>query len=180
MIKETVHKAYSFSKTKHEGQFRNFSGLPYFTHPKYVARIVEELTEDPELTAAALLHDTLEDTNTTYDELVIEFGSSIANIVKELTSPEVMTPNKKVYLADKMAVMTDGALTVKLADRYHNILFLESDDVSKSFLLKYTDETDYIIAALKKHRPFNEDQQKLFFAIQGILGLLKARTRRYQ
>lgn len=179
MIKEVVHKAYSFSKAKHEGQFRNFSGLPYFTHPKYVARIISELTESPELTAAAFLHDTLEDTQTTYEELVAEFGIDIANIVKELTNPGQMLPSKKVYLSEKMIGMSDGALTVKLADRYHNILFLESDDVGRKFLLKYTDETDYIASHLK-HRLLNKDQEKLFFAIQGILDLLKVRTRNYR
>lgn len=180
MIKEIVHKAYSFSKAKHEGQTRNFSGLPYFTHPKYVARIIEELTENPELIASAFLHDTLEDTKTTYDELITEFNIDIANIVKELTNPPKLGSGKKLYMAEKLLTISDNALTIKLADRYHNILFLESDDVAKKFLLKYTDETDYIMNKLKAGRYLHEDQQTLFFAIRGILDLLKARTRRYR
>lgn len=178
MIKKIIHKAYSFSEAKHQGQVRNFSGLPYFTHPKYVARIVEELTEDPELTAVAFLHDTLEDTDTTYEELEAEFGRGIANQVLELTNPKEMLPNKREYMAKKLIFVSEGSLTVKLADRYHNVLFLESDDVTRKFIRRYSDETDYILKQLHDNRMLNGDQERLFFAIHGILDLLKVRNRR--
>src|SRR6056297_112204 len=117
MLKEVVNKAYNFSKVKHEGQVRKFSGLPYFSHPKYVARIIEELTNDPAMVAVALLHDVLEDTDATLQELEEEFGQEIAELVKELTNPEKMLPNKKLYLADKLAnQISDKALLIKLAD----------------------------------------------------------------
>lgn len=178
MIKKIIHKAYSFSENKHQGQVRNFSGLPYFTHPKYVARIVEELTGDPELTAAAFLHDTLEDTDTTYEEIELEFGRGIANMVLELTNKkEDMVPSKKEYLAKKLVYISSDALTVKLADRYHNVLFLESDDVTRKFIKRYGDETDHILKTLKDNRPLDTNQQNIFLAISGILNLLKVRNR---
>lgn len=49
MIKEKVFEAYEYAKEKHKGQKRKFSGAPYFVHPKAVARIVEQLTDDPDL-----------------------------------------------------------------------------------------------------------------------------------
>ena len=178
MIKKIIHKAYSFSEAKHQGQVRSFSGLPYFTHPKYVARIVEELTGDPELTAVALLHDTLEDTDTTYEELELEFGKGIANMVLELTNrKEDMLPSKKEYLAKKLVYVSSDALTVKLADRYHNVLFLESDDVTRKFIKRYSDETDHILTTLRDNRSMDTNQKTLFFAIRGILYLLRARNR---
>lgn len=179
MLKEVVNKAYNFSKVKHEGQVRKFSGLPYFSHPKYVARIIEELTNDPAMVAVALLHDVLEDTDATLQELEEEFGQEIAELVKELTNPEKMLPNKKLYLADKLAnQISDKALLIKLADRYHNVLFLESDLVSVSFIKKYYYETMFILKAIKtSDRKLTEEQLSIYEAINSIMKFIGLRQK---
>ena len=82
--KELIEKAYEFAKRKHQGQFRK-SGEPYFSHPAEVAYILAELKMDVPTIVAGLLHDTLEDTDTTYQELEEEFGREVAFIVKGVT-----------------------------------------------------------------------------------------------
>ncbi|KAL0487569.1 guanosine-3',5'-bis(diphosphate) 3'-pyrophosphohydrolase [Acrasis kona] len=78
-------KALIFAKEKHKGQTRS-DGTPYINHPSRVANTVKEFTDNEEVIAAGYLHDTLEDTETTYEEIENEFTPLVAKIVKELTS----------------------------------------------------------------------------------------------
>src|SRR5262249_7126772 len=84
---ETVRRAAACAAEKHRNQRRkDLEASPYITHPIQLAYIlVQADIEDPAVLAAALLHDTIEDTNTTLDELEIVFGYEIANIVAECT-----------------------------------------------------------------------------------------------
>ena len=77
-----IIKAYNFSESAHEGQFRN-SGERYFVHPFNVAMILAELNMDAATIIAGLLHDVLEDTNVTYDTLVVKFNEEVANLVED-------------------------------------------------------------------------------------------------
>src|SRR5579883_1474083 len=79
-----IQKAYEFAKKDHEGQQR-LSGDAYLTHLVGVADILAELHMDSVTIAAGLLHDILEDTKITYDELKAEFGEEIANLVDGVT-----------------------------------------------------------------------------------------------
>ena len=79
-----LQKTYQFCKMAHEGQFRR-SGEPYYHHPFSVAEIIAELNLDDESICAALLHDTIEDTEYGYDYVKKEFGEDIANIVDGVT-----------------------------------------------------------------------------------------------
>ena len=79
-----LEKTYRFCKMAHEGQFRR-SGEPYYNHPVSVAEIIAELNLDDESICAALLHDTIEDTEYGYDYVKKEFGEDIANIVDGVT-----------------------------------------------------------------------------------------------
>jgi guanosine-3',5'-bis(diphosphate) 3'-pyrophosphohydrolase len=79
-----IQKAYDFAKKAHEGQQR-LSGEEYLTHLVGVADILAELHMDSVTIAAGLLHDILEDTPVTYDQLKVEFGEEIANLVEGVT-----------------------------------------------------------------------------------------------
>ena len=79
-----VQKAYEFAKAKHGDQLRK-SGEPYIIHPVQVAYILANLGLDDNTICAALLHDVLEDTNTTYDDLVKEFNEEVAYMVDGVT-----------------------------------------------------------------------------------------------
>jgi len=184
MIKERVIKAYEFSKEKHSGQERKFSGLPYFSHPKEVSRIIEQLTNNEDLVIAALLHDTIEDTNTTYEEIEKEFGKKVADIVLEVTSDDersLRKYGKGLYLGMKMMTMTTDALIVKLADRFHNVKYLEGDDVPLKFVKKYCHETWTILKIVKDSdtmnnvHPLNNVRDLLIERIEIILKFLEVR-----
>jgi len=131
MIKDNIVKAYNFAKNAHDetGKLRKFSVLPYFVHPKNVARIVEDLTNDEYLIQVALLHDVIEDTEYTYEDIKKEFGSYIADLVNELSidKSQYLNLGKTGTLKKEISELSDEAFVVKLADRYHNVMYLDKD-----------------------------------------------------
>lgn len=173
MIKEIIIKAYNYSKEKHDGQKRKWSNLDYFTHPKAVARMIEDLTKKDYLVAVALLHDVIEDTDATYLDIVGKFGQRIATLVMELTeTPEKRKELKKSeYLIREMLQISDDALTVKLADRYHNIKFLEKDIKEiehNDFAIYYIKHTKEVLEGISE-RKLNEEQQVLYNGIENAI-----------
>ncbi len=78
---DLIGRAVLFAAMKHAGQTRKGSGTPYITHVMEAMAIVSEMTDDQEIQAAALLHDTLEDTDTTKEQLVHYFGERVADLV---------------------------------------------------------------------------------------------------
>lgn len=117
--------AYAFAKYKHNqtGAVRKGSGLPYFVHPKGVAMIVLENGGTVEQINSALLHDTIEDTETSSFELKTLFGQKVASIVWELTNSriEIEELGKEEYMSKKLINLSEDALTVKLADFIYNM-----------------------------------------------------------
>lgn len=86
-MKEATEKALQFATEKHSGQKRR-GGEDYVQHCIRVSLTVSWLTSKEEVIIAALLHDTLEDTNTSYDELEAQFGSEVARLVRSLSNNE--------------------------------------------------------------------------------------------
>jgi len=84
MTKNLVQKAIEYATKAHEDQYRD-DGQPYIVHPARVAGLVSLCGADDTVIAAAWLHDTIEDTETTYDDLVAEFGQEVADLVNEVT-----------------------------------------------------------------------------------------------
>ena len=72
----------------HNGTERRGKGFPYIIHPMEAAAIVATITNDPEMLAAAVLHDVVEDTDVTIDQIRIEFGDRIAQLVQHETAPK--------------------------------------------------------------------------------------------
>jgi len=153
-----VLKAIKFASEKHRGQERRGSGLPYVTHPIIVMELVQKYKGDSknieELKSAALLHDTLEDTETSYQEIEREFGPLVGSIVLELTSDEVMIEElgKNEYLKLKMLKMSQYAFTLKLLDRLSNIM-----DAPREVYVK---KTLNMLAFLLQERKEITDRQK--------------------
>ena len=172
MDKELITKAYKFAKLKHQGQLRD-NGQQYIVHPIRVARIVLENKHSKNcdiLVASALLHDTLEDTYTSYKELEENFGEVIASLVMELTTASYMPKleGKDVYLSHKMENMSSYALYVKLADRLDNISDLSNTTDEKR--IRILNQTKNIIDYLTTHITFTSSQQKIVDKINKILG----------
>jgi len=128
---DLLRKAYVFSAKVHMGQIR-LSGEPYLTHPLEVAGILTQLRLDAASVATGLLHDTVEDTLTTLEEIQENFGQEIANLVDGVTkisqislktSEESQAENfRKIILA---MVNDIRVILIKLADRLHNMRTLK-------------------------------------------------------
>ena len=121
---EIVLRAAAFAAEKHRSQRRkDEEASPYINHPLQVAHIlVQADIEDPEVLAAALLHDTIEDTNTSLEELEIVFGYAIAGIVNECTDNKKLNKlERKQAQIDHAAHISRKAKLVKLADKIANV-----------------------------------------------------------
>ena len=126
---DLLRHAYVFSANRHQGQVRR-SGEPYMTHPLTVAWILAEMELDEVSIATGLLHDLLEDTATTAEELELEFGAEVARLVVALTKMstyESSFSSREATEAENfrrllLASMDDvRVILVKLADRLHNM-----------------------------------------------------------
>lgn len=155
-----TNKSLEFAREKHKGQIRkNNTPVEYITHPINVANLVKKYANNAEniddLVSSAYLHDTLEDTNTTYEELICNFGNIISNLVKELTNNDVLKKEmgKTKYLSMKMANMSENALIIKLCDRLDNVSSLY--DTNKAFIDKYLRETISILNYIINNRNLN-------------------------
>jgi GTP diphosphokinase / guanosine-3',5'-bis(diphosphate) 3'-diphosphatase len=121
---EIVLRAAAFAAEKHRTQRRkDAEASPYINHPIQLAYIlVQADIEDPVVLASALLHDTIEDTQTTLDELEIVFGYEIANIVAECSDDKSLTKlERKQAQIDHAATISHQAKLVKLADKIANV-----------------------------------------------------------
>lgn len=101
-----VDRAVKFAILKHSGDSRKGTKTPYIIHTMEAAAIVAGMTEDQELIAAAVLHDTLEDTDTTYDELKEAFGERVAKLVEEESEDKQKDrPAEETWLERKQATL---------------------------------------------------------------------------
>ncbi len=127
-----VAKAYNYAEMAHSNAQTRFSGERYFVHPYHVAIILADLHVDVQTIAAGLLHDVVEDTGITYDDIKREFGVEIANMVDGVTKlSKVKYRNKEERQAESLRKMIIAmskdirVVIIKLADRLHNIRTLE-------------------------------------------------------
>ena len=128
---EFVKKAYEYANNLHSGQVRQ-SGDPYITHPLNVAYILADMHADVDTVCAGLLHDTLEDTNITKEDIAHDFNQSIANLVNGVTKISKMNFSSKQdqNMANTRKIITSitedvRIIIIKLADRLHNMRTLE-------------------------------------------------------
>lgn len=129
--KAMVRKAYSYADELHKNQFRQ-SGEPYIMHPLNVAYILSEMHADADTICAGLLHDTIEDTNTTKEVIAEQFNSSVANLVDGVTKISKLNFSSKAdqNMANTRKIITGlttdvRIIIIKLADRLHNMRTLE-------------------------------------------------------
>ncbi|MBU1279831.1 MAG: bifunctional (p)ppGpp synthetase/guanosine-3',5'-bis(diphosphate) 3'-pyrophosphohydrolase [Alphaproteobacteria bacterium] len=127
-----IREAYAYGREMHEGQFRR-SGEPYFTHPVAVAAILTEQALDDATIITALLHDTIEDTKSTYSEVERKFGTDVAELVDGVTKlTNLQLSSSETKQAENfrklfMAMSKDlRVILVKLADRLHNMRTIKS------------------------------------------------------
>ncbi|MDO8985301.1 bifunctional (p)ppGpp synthetase/guanosine-3',5'-bis(diphosphate) 3'-pyrophosphohydrolase [Cypionkella sp.] len=149
---ELIRRAYAYGAAMHEGQMRK-SGEPYFTHPVAVAAILTEQQLDDATIITALLHDTIEDTKSTYAEVAKLFGEEVAELVDGVTKlTNLQLSNTESQQAENfrklfLAMSKDlRVILVKLADRLHNMRTIKSMNPEKQ--AKKARETMEIYAPL--------------------------------
>ena len=168
-----IEKAYDFALSAHKSQLRH-SGDPYISHPLAVAGILLNLKLDTATIVTGLLHDTLEDTLTTEDELKHEFGDEVVKLVNgvtKLSKIETYTENKfqaenfrKLILAMSKDIRV---LLVKLADRLHNmrtIQFVPQEDKRKKIASETIEIYSPLAGRLGMHE-FKDELEDLSFQI---------------
>ena len=166
-----IKNAYNYAAKAHKTQKRH-SGDPYIVHPLAVANILAELKLDGPTITTALLHDTIEDTEATYDEVEKIFGNEIAELVDGVTKiSKLEMENKNLKAGDnfrKLILATSKdirVLLVKLADRLHNIRTIDSIE-KKEKRERIAKETMEIYAPLAErmgiHKVRDELEDKAF------------------
>jgi guanosine-3',5'-bis(diphosphate) 3'-pyrophosphohydrolase len=155
----TLARADAFAAGAHSGQTRKCGVIPYIVHPRGVRVLLEQagITHSPTL-AAALLHDTVEDTPVTSAQVEQEFGSEIAGIVAELTDDMGMTREARHALqAQHASTMSIPASCIKLADRTYNLrdFYSQKPDESSRERIR-----DYAIYSETLYQKFNDRAEK--------------------
>ena len=163
---ETLNKAYDFAVKAHSNQKRD-SGDPYVFHPIAVANILTELKLDSATIATGLLHDTIEDTIATYENVKIEFGEEVADLVNGVTKLSALEnkvlSNTKAENFRKLILATSKdirVLLVKLADRLHNMRTIDYiNDIEKK--KRISKDTMEIYAPLADRMGMNRIRDEL-------------------
>ena len=130
-----LEEAAKFAAQKHAGQYRKGTKLPYIVHPMEAAAICASLTDDVEVLAAALLHDTMEDAGATFDEIEERFGSRVATLVasesenkREDLQPAKTWKIRKTETIEHLKSTDDvGVKMVCLGDKLSNIRAIQRD-----------------------------------------------------
>lgn len=117
-MKELIWDAYCVADAAHQGQFRKHGFLPYITHPMAVASMLVKYKQAPEVIAAGLLHDTVEDCNRTLEGIKTRFGSEVAFLVDGVTKEA--TKEATLVKLVSYAKQDPRVLLIKLCDVAHN------------------------------------------------------------
>jgi len=163
--KAFVAYAEGYAIASHGMQKRKYTGEPYVNHCIAVAETVASVSDDAEIIAAALLHDTLEDTSKTFTDLLLDFGPRVASLVLEVTDVSRLADGnraarKKIDLYH-LARTSAAAATIKLADMIDNSRSILAHD--EGFARVYIPEKSAVLAVLQ------HGDKTLFNAADGIL-----------
>jgi len=124
-----AREAYEFARESHEGQERKGDGSPYINHPTELARLLRRAGyDDEELLAATFLHDVVEDTDTTLDEIEEAFGSGVRDLVEAMTEDKDLEPyeRRKEHHRDQVEAGGERAVLIYAADKVANLRDLRS------------------------------------------------------
>jgi len=147
-----LHRAISFAVQAHMGQDRKYSKVPYIAHPLSVMQIVRTVTDDETMLIAAVLHDVVEDTPITSDEIFTKFGRRVGELVDDLTDVSQPEDGNREYRKNKdrehTAAAHPDAKTVKLADLIHNAESIIAADAN--FAVTFMREKEALLEVLKE------------------------------
>lgn len=118
-----VFEAVEFAARAHSGQYRKGTRVPYVLHPMRVARILIDVDAPPVVVAAAILHDTVEDTAATLSQIESQFGADVAGLVAAVSEPDRSAPweERKRHTIATLADLPSQALLIVCADKLDNL-----------------------------------------------------------
>ena len=163
-----VLKATQFAALKHCDQRRKDGKTPYIIHPISVAMILAEIgsIEDLEILSAALLHDTLEDTDTSAHELEKIFGSRVRIIVEELTDNDMLTfSQRKQMQIDNAPYLSKDATLVRIADKISNVSDVIKNPPPEWNQKRCNKYVDWAEAVMNNCQKVNQDLENHFFEL---------------
>jgi len=158
-----ILEAARFAASKHHGQFRKGSDPePYIVHPLEVAQLLARVgnVEDTDVLIAALLHDTIEDTETTEDEIAERFGGRVASIVLEVTDDKSLPKERRKELQVEHAPhLSHEAKQLKMCDKISNIrdILTNPPDWPLERKVEYVDWGERVFAGLRGANEALED-----------------------
>lgn len=175
MESSTIIEAVHFAAQKHTGQKRKGAqGEPYINHPIHVAQILHSIggVSNPDILSAAILHDTLEDTDTSESELEEKFGKTILELVKEVTDDKSLAKQKRKQLQIEHAPhLSEGATLIKIADKISNITDITTSPPKDWDTTRKQDYLNWGQAVVEKCKEVNRPLLDHFYSI-----LEKAKT----
>ena len=152
---ERIFRALRFAAEKHKTHRRKGGrDIPYINHPIGVATLLATVggVTDPDIIAAAILHDTVEDTDATHEELVTEFGQSVADLVAEVTDdPALDSATRKLVQEREASFKSARARLIRLADKacnIHDIAHEPPPSWTRGRRLAYFDWAERVVNAL--------------------------------
>jgi guanosine-3',5'-bis(diphosphate) 3'-pyrophosphohydrolase len=158
--------AMTFAAEKHKNQWRkNVGGTPYIKHPLAVAELLarEGRIDDITVLVAAVLHDTIEDTETTRDELKTLFGPEVAGVVAEVTDDKSRPKaERKLLQVEHAASLSTRAKLVKLADKICNVRDVAADPPKDWPLARRQEYFDWAKSVVDRLRGVNEPLESKF------------------
>ena len=163
-----VLKATQFAALKHCDQRRKDGKTPYIIHPISVAMILAEIgsIEDLEILSAALLHDTLEDTDTSAHELDKNFGSRVRIIVEELTDNDMLTfSQSKQMQIENAPYLSKNATLVRIADKISNVSDVIENPPPEWNQKRCNKYVDWAEAVMNNCQKVNQDLENHFFEL---------------
>lgn len=147
-------KARKFAERAHRTQVRKYTNEPYFVHLDEVAKLCQRFGCSKKVVAAAYLHDTIEDQPVTYEDLTMEFGKEIADIVRDLTDAPKETGSRKERKQldlSRLAAASADAQTIKCADMISNTSSIVRHDVG--FARTYLPEKRAALTVMDRAKP---------------------------
>lgn len=159
---DLIADAARYARLAHAGQVRRYTGLAYINHPAEVAALVERVSRDPVLIAAAWLHDVVEDTPATLLDLALRFGLRVARLVGEVT--DVSRPadgnraRRKALDRAYLAEASRDGQTLKYADLISNTAHIAAHD--PAFAAVYLAEKEALMAVMTRGHPLLRDMAR--------------------
>jgi (p)ppGpp synthase/HD superfamily hydrolase len=126
---DLIDKALQIASMAHEGQYRKNTKIPYIAHPVAVGMILQKSGYRDEMVAAGILHDTVEDTDITMEDIEREFGNEVARIVEGCSEPDksLSWEERKEHTIEFLRTASEEIRVVACADKLHNVRSIRED-----------------------------------------------------